>query len=138
MADTPGSIIALDVGSVRIGVAIANSIARLARPLTTLDTEAFDGMFRGIVDEHQPLKIIVGLPRSLSGNDTPQTEFVRQFTAAHLAEQKTVFMDEALTSQKAEAELKRRKKPYDKPDIDALAATYILQDYLDTAKIGSA
>ena len=39
--------------------------------------------------------------------------------------------DEALTSVKAEEELKDRKSPYEKGDIDSLAATYILQDYIE-------
>jgi RNase H-fold protein (predicted Holliday junction resolvase) len=41
-----------------------------------------------------------------------------------------VFQDEALTSRKAESELNKRGKPYAKGDVDALAATYILEDYL--------
>jgi putative Holliday junction resolvase len=124
------SILALDVGEKRIGVAIANSIARLARPLTTLphDDNIFATLEKLIADESVSV-VVVGLPRNLSGEDTDQTAYVRQFTEK-LRHDMIRFQDEALTSKKAEMELRQRGKPYAKGDIDALAATYILEDYL--------
>lgn len=124
------SILALDVGEKRIGVAIANPVARLARPLTTLshDANIFTTLEQLITDESVSI-VVVGLPRNLSGEDTDQTAYVRQFTEK-LRHDMIRFQDEALTSKKAEMELRQRGKPYDKGDIDALAATYILEDYL--------
>jgi RNase H-fold protein (predicted Holliday junction resolvase) len=61
---------------------------------------------------------------------------VRQFGAS-LAQQVDLplsWQDEAVTSAQAEAELVQRKKPYTKGDIDALAAVYILNDYLSELK----
>jgi putative Holliday junction resolvase len=77
--------------------------------------------------------LVVGLPRNMSGEPTAQTESVRQFVARRLNGfgLPVHFQDESLTSVKAEDELKRRKKPYQKGDIDALAATYILDDYME-------
>jgi putative holliday junction resolvase len=124
------NILSLDVGERRVGVAIANVIARLPRPLTTLDnTDDIWGQIKALVTEHDVETVVVGLPRNLSGDDTAQTRYVRTF-AENLSEYTVVFQDEALTSQKAEKELNSRGKPFAKGDIDALAATYILEDYL--------
>lgn len=124
------NILSLDVGERRVGVAIASLIAKLPRPLTTLDnTDEIWAQINALTTEHDVETIVVGLPRNLSGDDTAQTQYVRSF-AEKLADYTLVFQDEALTSQKAEKELKTRGKPFEKGDIDALAATYILEDYL--------
>lgn len=124
------NIISLDVGERRVGVAIANVIARFARPLTTLDNnESIWDQIKSLTTEHDVDIVVVGLPRNLSGDDTDQTRYVRTF-AENLSEYTVVFQDEALTSQKAEKELHSKGKPFKKGDIDALAATYILEDYL--------
>jgi putative holliday junction resolvase len=133
VSNTTGSIMALDVGERRIGVALAGVVARLPRPLVTLthDANIWSGL-EALIEREAVSIVVVGLPRNLQGDDTLQTAFSRQF-AAELAKRITVpvhLQDEALTSHKAEAELRRHGKPYTKGDIDALAATYILEDYL--------
>lgn len=134
-------VIALDVGTVRIGVAVADMRSRLPQPLTTLinDEHVVDTILQLLLSK--PIsQIVVGLPRNLDGNPTAQTKMVEDFVAA-LAPQTGVpitFQDEALTSVKAKEELERRGKPYAKSDIDALAATYILEDYLATKEQTSA
>ena len=72
------------------------------------------------------------MPRGLDGQETAQTTYART-TARTLAGQLQLplyLIDEAVTSKQAKAELEARRKPYVKGDIDALAATYILDDYL--------
>lgn len=128
------SILALDVGERRIGVAIASEIARLARPLTTLiNDEHLMPSLQQMLKDESITTIVIGLPRNLSGDDTPQTDYVRKFTE-QLDRDMIIFQDEALTSRKAEVELEQRGKPYSKGDIDALAATYILEDYLNQSR----
>lgn len=124
------SILSLDVGERRVGVALASLIARFPSPLVTLDTDAI--VWQKIADlakEHDADTLVVGLPRNLSGEDTAQTQYVRTF-AEKLEGFTIAFQDEALTSVKAEKELIARGKPFVKGDIDALAAVYILEDYL--------
>ena len=124
------SIIALDVGERRVGVAIANRVAKMAHPLTTLENnDVFWKELQAIITKESADLIVMGLPRNLSGDDTNQTRYVRDF-ALKLDGVPVIFQDEALTSVKAEAELKSRGKAYTKGDIDALSATYILEDYL--------
>ncbi|HWT56096.1 MAG TPA: Holliday junction resolvase RuvX [Candidatus Microsaccharimonas sp.] len=128
-----GKILALDVGGTRIGVAAADAQLRFANPLTTLtNDEAIWDRLAALLQEHDVQTVVVGLPRGLEGQETAQTSICRDF-AKELRERLQIavaLQDEATTSLKAEAELKARGKPYEKSDIDALAATYILEDYL--------
>ena len=133
---TSNGLMALDVGDRRIGVAVANRIARLAHPYGTfINDESIWQQIAALVKAEDIGIIVVGLPRSLQSEDTGQTRSVRNF-ASELQKQtglKVVFQDEALTSRQAEAELRSRGKQFAKGEIDALAATYILEDYLANA-----
>lgn len=127
------SILALDVGERRIGVARASLDVPFPGPLTTLDKpETFVDDVVALVDSEDAGALVIGLPRNLSGQDTAQTAAVRAF-AGRLEGRLQVpvyWTDEAVTSAKAEEELRSRGKPYAKGDIDALAATYILDDFI--------
>jgi putative Holliday junction resolvase len=128
------SVLGLDVGGKRIGVAVASMAARLPRPLATL--EQGDGLFDSLEDlvkSEDADAFVVGLPRGLEGQHTAQTGEAETFaeTLRKKFDLPVHMQDEAVTSRQAEEELERRGKPYEKGDIDALAATYILQDWLD-------
>jgi len=128
------TFLALDVGERRIGVALADAGVRFAHPLTTLERTAdiFE-QIKKLIDEHRAATIIVGLPRGLDGQTTEQTRRAEAFVD-ELQQHTDVpirWQDEALTSVKAEAELKAtHKQAYNKADVDALAATYILEDFI--------
>jgi len=129
-----GNLLALDVGTVRVGVAYASAIARLPRPLQTLkNDETVWAQLEKIIREESIGKIVVGIPRNLRHADTDQTRYTEQFIRDLQARfgGDIIAQDEALTSVSAEAELKASGKPYVKADIDALAAVYILSDYLE-------
>jgi putative holliday junction resolvase len=130
---TPSTILALDVGERRIGVAIASMVARLPSPLTTLQRspQTPQDIQRLVADEHASA-LVLGLPRGLDGQHTSQTVAVEHFAAElqNIVSVPMHWQDEAVTSRKAEAELQARGKPYQKGDIDALSATYILEDFL--------
>ena len=133
MAATDGTIVALDVGAVRVGVALASTVARIAHPNGALKRDATTiSELQKLCRREGAVQIVVGLPRGLSGQETPQTAAVRAF-GEELAKALLLplhWQDEAVTSVQAEAELRARGKPYAKGDIDALAAAYILEDYL--------
>ncbi len=127
------NLMALDVGEVRIGVALANGIARIPQPLTTLTNgpDVIDQIAQ-LIRDNDVTRLIVGLPRGLSGQDTEQTRQVRNF-AEQLKDKLTVgvhLQDEAVTSVHAESQLAAGRKPYTKEQIDAEAATIILEDFL--------
>lgn len=130
--DVSGAIISLDVGARRIGIAVAGP-ARIASPLQTItnDADVFQTLHR-VAAEQQAVAVVVGLPRGLDGQETAQTQATRSFVLdlqKHLR-LPLFWQDEAVTSRQAEAELRSRGKPYANSDIDALAATYILEDFL--------
>lgn len=134
MLTSSQSIVALDVGAKRIGVASANAVARIAHPLTTLehDEQILDTL-QQLLAREQAAMLVVGLPRGLNGQETAQTATIQRF-GVKLEEHIDIplhWQDEAVTSAQAEAELETRGKPYAKGDIDALAATYILEDFLN-------
>lgn len=133
MTDRLQIFLGLDYGSVRIGVARADSKTKLASPLMTLTQPPRD--FRAIealITDQAATALIVGLPRSLDGEDTAQTATARKF-ARELARfgLPIHLVDEAGTSSVAEERLQATGKPYARADIDAEAAAIILQDYLD-------
>ena len=134
MAQTPSTILALDIGEIRIGVALASTVARLPRPFTTLkfDDDFFENL-KQIITAEDVSKIIVGMPRNLDGQPTSQTYYVEEFVndLRQHTDLPIEMQDEAVTSRLAQEELEARGKKYQKADIDALAATYILQDYLE-------
>lgn len=133
MLSSSSSLIALDVGTVRIGVASANAVARIPHPLTTVaNDETVLAHLMKICSQENAALVVVGLPRSLDGEHTAQTHLVEGFVSRlkEVISLPVYWQDEALTSVKAEQELKARGKPYAKGDIDALAATYILEDFL--------
>jgi putative Holliday junction resolvase len=121
----------IDYGSSRVGLAIADGDVKLAAPLGTV---APADLVAKIAAEGPFEAVIVGLPRSLDGRDTPQTLAVRRFCDDVLWRKlkiEPIFQDEAGTSSVAEDRLKASGRPYAKGDIDAEAAAIILQDYLD-------
>ena len=128
-----GELLAFDYGSARIGVARANTIARLPEPLEAIDAKS--GTWKRIdelIAEHRPIKLVVGLPRNMEGKETAQTKEVRDF-AEQLSTKtgiEVVFQDESLTSVEAEQALSESNSTFEKGDVDMFAAAAILDDYL--------
>lgn len=128
-------LIALDVGTKRIGVAKADSKVRIAIPYSAVEVDG--GEFKKIASLARAWDIdsfVIGLPRNSQGEETEQSRYVRQFARdlkKAIPGAKICFQDESLTSVEAEKRLKGRKKGYKKGDIDSEAATIILQDFLE-------
>jgi putative holliday junction resolvase len=126
------NLIALDVGTKRIGVAVADSVVPIAVPLATIDVDGREiELIQGIIKEKSVKKVIIGYPRNQSGESTDQTGYSEEFAKKIMAFAEVEFQDESLTSVIAEDRLRVSGKPYAKSDIDALAAAIILQDYLE-------
>ena len=128
-------IIGLDVGEKRIGVARADSTTRIAVPIGCIQVDGTEWQeIAKLASLNSTNFFVLGLPRSNEGNETEQTLYVKNF-ARTLVEKipgaKVRFQDESLTSVEAEARLKKRKKKYEKGEIDAEAASIILQDFIE-------
>ena len=129
-------IIGLDVGEKRIGVARADSDTRIAVPVGFINVDGTEWQeIARLMRINNVSYLVIGLPRSNEGNETKQSLYVRNFAKVLLEKfpgVKLRFQDESLTSVVAEERLKARKKRYEKGDIDAEAATIILQDFLES------
>jgi len=132
------NILALDVGTKRIGIAKANSRLKIANPLTTIHRTKLKDDIKEInilINEYNIERLVVGLPKTLSGKEEHSARYVRKFISEIL---KTVnidvkFWDERFSSVSAEriliqGNVSRQKR---KGKVDKLAATIILQNYLD-------
>jgi putative Holliday junction resolvase len=129
---------ALDVGGRRIGVALSDSTRILASPLTTLRAQPRERVLAEIaalVRSYEVTDVVVGLPLTLSGEIGPQAQLVQKFAEAL---QQTLDVpvhqfDERLTTVAAERMmLDLGLKPEQrKARIDEVAASIILQDFLD-------
>ena len=139
-----GRIVGFDVGARRIGVAISDASATLARPVGVLAVRALDATavqaasdeLRRLTDDDGIETIVVGLPRHLDGSPNDMTPRVEAFAAELKARTSlpVVLQDERLSSREAESRLALREKDWRarKARLDAAAAAIILQDYLDT------
>lgn len=137
-------IVGLDAGERRIGVAISDGTATLARPVGTLQAAALDEravqaaateIARLAAEEGGVDAVVVGLPRRLDGTPNAMTPRVETF-ARRLGEATGLpvsLQDERLSSREAESRLAIREKDWRvrKARLDAAAAAVILQDYLD-------
>ena len=130
---TTDTIIALDVGEKRIGVAEASRAVKIAVPYDTIEVDGDEvKTILELIISSGATTVVVGYPRNQSGEATAQTAYAEAF-AQRLADApaEIVFQDESLTSVEAERRLQSYGKPYTKGDIDMVAASLILQDYLE-------
>lgn len=139
-------LLGLDVGTKRIGVAKVDSATRIAIPETTVEVNngaEFQEIAK-IAKKYDTNWFVVGLPRNNSGEETAQSNYAREF-AKQLSEKipgaKIRFQDESLTSVEAERRLMEKTKKtgrmYQKPEVDAEAASIILQDFIESFTISS-
>lgn len=138
--------VGVDYGRRRVGLAISDATAFLARPwqvikLVNPDPETAAVLIAEVCDRlvHEDdglAGIIVGLPRRLDGSDNEQTQLVRAFAEQlqGITGLLVYLVDERLTSVEAEAQLATREKDWKKrkQQIDAVAAAIVLQDFLDS------
>jgi putative Holliday junction resolvase len=126
----------LDVGEKRIGAAISDANETVAFPLLTIERNVNElEEIRKIIETHHANEIVVGLPLSLQGKNTIQTEKVREF-AEKLKKSLQVpvkLWDERLTTKQVQRFLKELplSKKSEKSLRDRLSACLILQSYLD-------
>lgn len=131
-------ILALDPGTVRIGVALSDELKILATPLESLPAEPFADLLerlRRLIREKEVELILVGMPRNMDGSYGPAALKVQEFVAA-LRSALTVPIqtwDERLTSVQAHRYLDATgvRARHRREKVDPLAAAILLQSYLD-------
>lgn len=134
-------VMGLDYGEVRIGISFSDMTRLIASPFETFTRKNLDydlAYLSNLIKEKGVKKVVFGLPLNMDGSEGERVQATREF-AKQLVERSGIavdFMDERLTSVSAEnilvqANVRRDKR---KKVIDKLAATIILQEYLDTHK----
>ncbi|WP_267245835.1 Holliday junction resolvase RuvX [Streptomyces sp. PR69] len=141
-----GRRLAIDVGDARIGVASCDPEGVLATPVETVpgrDVPAAHRRLRRLVEEYEPIEVIVGLPRSLSGREGPAAAKIRIF-AQHLARSiapvPVRLVDERMTTVTASQGLRASgvKSKKGRSVIDQAAAVVILQNALEAERASGA
>lgn len=134
-------ILGLDVGDVYIGVALSDPFGMIAQSLTTIkriSKEQTYGEIKELIDKYDVKKVVAGLPKNMNNTLGPQSEKVMKFAEKLKNKYKIelIYVDERMTTLSAEKVLiegsvrRENRKKY----IDRIAATYILQTYLDTQR----
>lgn len=133
-------ILALDHGTVRIGVALSDEMKMIASPQENLAAEPIADLLaalKKLIAEKEVELIVLGLPRNMNGTYGEAADRVRAFAAKLQAELKVPLRlwDERLTSAQAnryliEAGTRREQR---KEKVDGMAAAILLQSYLDAA-----
>lgn len=135
--------IGLDLGNRTCGVAVSDSLGMIATSLHTIrffekDLDECLEEVSKIIDEKKPDKIVIGYPLNMNGTLGPQGEYVLTFKKM-LEDKKNIeviLYDERLTTVEVQkvmiaADVSRNKR---KKVVDSLAATLILQSYLDSIR----
>ena len=136
-------VLGLDLGNRTVGMAISDYLGIIANPIGTFRFEDQDlkkalSYVKEKVSEYGVEKIVLGLPKNMNGSIGFQAEYCLKFKEILENELKmeVIMIDERLTSKQADvimlqADLSRQKR---KKNVDKLAATLILQTYLDQIK----
>ena len=142
--EVPGRVLGLDLGDVRIGVAISDEARRLAVPLGTVQVGRPPGELKAIaalIAEHGVTLVVLGLPLSLDGSHGPRANLAEAFaeTLRMVLHVPVAMQDERLTTTEAERGLRRAGlKGQDRRSVvDAEAARIALQAWLDARRSGA-
>ena len=139
--NTLETLIGLDFGDKTIGIAVSDKSKTIATPLLTIKRISIEKDIKKlllIIQEYEVGGLVFGLPINLDGKENNRTEKVRKF--ASILETKVkiplIFYDERYSSDVVYKELRRNKisRSKIKKKIDQMAASYILQGFLDNAK----
>ncbi|MEO6013637.1 MAG: Holliday junction resolvase RuvX [Devosia sp.] len=143
-ADLPptGKLLGLDLGTKTIGIAVSDGMRYSATPLETIQRTKFTAdavRLLELITENAAVALVLGLPLNMDGSEGPRAQSTRTF-ARNLSQKTPIpiaFWDErlstsAVTRMLIEADTRRDKRA---EVVDKLAASYILQGFLDRLRI---
>lgn len=141
MPDTPDtirSVLGIDYGEKRIGIATGQTITGTATPVTTLNQVNGNPDWQGLrqqIEHWRPDALLVGMPYYTDGSESPMTLSVRAFCdeLKKRFQLSVIEVNETLSSYEAETLLREHKKigQHNKAEIDRMAAALIVQNWLD-------
>ena len=148
MKDNPhlpreGRILALDWGERRIGLALSDELQMLASPLATVTRRPGKRfpmpVLLGHIEAHHPVGIVVGLPLTPGGDEEESARQARLL--GQLVEKRSglplAYLDERMTTARALREIREQggSTRGRRDDVDALAASVLLQGFLDSRRV---
>jgi putative Holliday junction resolvase len=144
MIPSAGRILAVDWGEVRIGLALSDESQILASPLETLTRRAGKRFpmprFAELVAEHAPVAVVVGLPLTPEGAEGDAAQAARTLAGeiARRTALPTELWDERMSTARALAAIREQggSTRGRREDVDALAASVLLQHFLDARRGG--
>jgi putative Holliday junction resolvase len=137
--DGPSRVVGVDVGTKRVGIAVADPLQLFAKPHGTFGPDDALDALQVLADEKGIETVVVGWPLTEAGKEGEATEMVQAYAerieGALASVEEVVRRDERFTSEIAKELLRQAgvSQPgrYDKGRVDAAAAAVILQDYLN-------
>ena len=130
-------VLAVDYGERRTGIAVSDELGITAQGLDTIevkDEAEIPELVARVVKETGAETIVVGLPLNMNGTESEKSGKVREFAAqlAEITSLPVVFRDERMTTMQAQRVMREmnKKTHKNKPLIDKISATLILQEYL--------
>lgn len=131
-------VLALDIGTVRVGVAVSDPAARVASPVCVLlacEVRTHAQSFRRVLEDWEPSLLLCGLPYTMAGEEGPQARFIREFAdqVSKNCDIPVQFTDERLSSTQAKRSLREKglSEKEMRGKVDMIAAGLFLQAWLD-------
>ena len=137
--NTSQTLSGLDFGDKTIGVAVSDKSKTIASPILTIKRKGISQDIENLIEifkEYDVAGVVFGLPLSLSGEENERTIKVRKFAEIQSKDIDITFYDERYSTDVIYKELRKNliSKSKIKKKIDQMAASYILQGFLDNAK----
>ena len=139
--NTSQTLLGLDFGDKTIGIAVSDKSKIIASPIISIKRKSNLKDIEKIlliVDEYNVGGVILGLPLSMNGSDNHSTDKVRKFAIEleKIGKMKVLLFDERFSTDVIYKELRKNSLSHTKikKKIDKMAAGYILQSFLDSAK----
>lgn len=133
-----GRLLALDVGKVRVGVAVTDPMQIIPNGLTTVESKKLEEFLKDYVKKEPVDEFIVGLPKQMNGSDSQSMPYVKQVVAMlrkNFPDKPVKMQDERFTSKIAHQAMldggMKKMHRRDKAIVDQISATIILQSYMD-------
>lgn len=134
-------LLAIDYGKKRTGIAVTDDMQIIASGLTTVETEKLIPFLKDYFSKHNVEKVIIGEPKEMDGSASESAELIEKFILQFLNDFPLIPLeriDERFTSKMAFQTMidsgMKKKQRQNKGLIDEIAATILLQDYLNYKK----
>jgi putative holliday junction resolvase len=135
-----GRILAIDYGQKRVGLAVTDPLKITANALDTVPVHEIINYLKKYVSTENVEKFVVGLPKQMNGEDSDSMKFITPFLKTlekQFPQIAVILVDERFTSVLAQRTIQeaglKKKDRQDKALVDRVAATIILQTYLNSA-----